>query len=302
MKQREHACLLCGAEFNRQSIKNKFVYGGQPEQHFWQCAVCDVIYLHPPTTNEDDAVFYETEFDKWMAKRSGDETWTTPAIQFSKMQKRELPLRLPWLKKLVQPGQSVLEVGSSSGFTLAVLQEWGCDCVGVELNHEYADYARQLGLRVYSNWQELEAGENRGFHLLLHYYVLEHMRDPLAFLNECLCYVAPGGRMMFEVPNGNDPLTFLYQIPAFNEFYWWRAHHWYFTPKSLGYLLGQLGRAYEIHPGQRYDLSNHIHWMLTGQPGGMGKYSHIFSPKTERCYKEDLKRHWLCDYLIAVIF
>lgn len=296
-----HTCLLCHANADRQFVKSPIVYGGQPEQQFWQCAVCDAIYLYPATTDKDDMRFYETEFDKWMAKRSGDDTWTQPDIQFSKMQKRELPLRMPWLEKMASSGERVLEIGSSSGFTLAVLKERGCDCVGLEVSPEYAAYARQLGLPTYMNWQELELAGYSNFDLVLHYYVLEHVNDPLSFLRQSWRYVAPGGRMMFEVPNGNDPLSALYHIPAFEDFYWWRAHHWYFTPKSLAHLLDQLGRPYEIHPGQRYDLSNHLHWMLTGQPGGMGKYSHIFSRETEQSYAEDLKRNWLCDYIVAVI-
>jgi len=294
-------CPLCGAESNRQSVKSPKVYGGSAEQKFWQCGQCDVIYLFPVTSEEEDLKFYENEFDKWMVKRSGDDTWTDPAIQFSKMQKRELPLRLPWLEKYAQPGRRVVEIGSSSGFMLAVLKEWGCDCTGIEVSPSYADYARKLGLKTYSRWEEMPEVERGNYDLLLHYYVLEHMSRPLEFLADCLKHISTGGKMLFEVPNGNDPLISLYKIPAFNDFYWWRAHHWYFTPKSLGYLLDQLGRPYEIHPGQRYDLSNHINWMLTGKPGGMGKYSHIFSPETEKSYAEDLKRNWACDYLIAVI-
>ena len=301
MQQGNQACRLCGAGFEHQSVKSDIVYGGLPEQKFWQCSACGAIYLYPAPTDEEDARFYEKEFNQWMVKRSGDDKWTNPETHFSKLQKREMPLRLPWLEKFAKSGQRILEIGSSSGFTLAVLKEWGCDCTGVELNLEYANYAWQLGLRIYSNWQELAAADADPFDLVLHYYVLEHVSDPLGFLKECFRYVAPGGRMMFEVPNGNDPLTALYRIPAFDAFYWMRAHHWYFTPKSLGYLLDQLGRPYEIHPGQRYDLSNHIHWMLTGKPGGMGKYSHIFSPETERSYAEDLKRSGFCDYLLAIV-
>ncbi|MDO9372310.1 MAG: hypothetical protein Q7U07_06940 [Gammaproteobacteria bacterium] len=66
-------------------------------------------------------------------------------------------------------------------------------------------------------------------------------------------------------------------------------------------LLHWLGRKFEVRPGQRYDLPNHMHWMLAGQPGGMGKYSHILSRETERSYAEDLKRNGYCDYLIAII-
>jgi len=295
------ACPLCGAGARQQQVKIKIVYGGTPEQHFLQCSSCDVIYLFPATTDVDDKRFYEHDFDKWMAKRSGDESWAKPEVQFDKLGARELPLRMPWLQKFVRPGMRVLEVGSSSGFTLAALRQIGCECVGVELSPEYAEYARRLGLDTYSSLQELEASGSTQFDLVLHYYVLEHVNKPRAFLEECLRYLAPGGRMIFEVPCAKDPLTALYKIPAFDAFYWWRAHHWYFTPDSLDTLLSQLGCEFEVYPGQRYDLSNHLHWMLTGQPGGMGKYSHIFSQDTERSYAEDMKRSGFCDYLIAII-
>jgi 2-polyprenyl-3-methyl-5-hydroxy-6-metoxy-1,4-benzoquinol methylase len=294
-------CPLCRASKENQMIKSKVVYGGQPNQIFYQCTSCDVIYLYPPTTNDDDIQFYENEFDKWMVKRSGDDAWTDPAIQFKKMQKRELPLRLPYLKKIIKPEIRVLEIGSSSGFLLKVLQELGCDCVGVEISPAFAEYARKQGLRIYPNLFELDKGETKTFDVVLHYYVLEHVSDPLNFLKSCIGYLGIDGCMMFEVPNGNDPLTALYKIESFNAFYWWRAHHWYFTPKSLSYLLDQMEKTYKIIPGQRYDLSNHIHWMLTGQPGGMGKYSHIFSSGTEKAYAKDLKRSGFYDYIIGVV-
>lgn len=294
-------CHLCGAEADKQSVKCDKVYGGIPEQSFWQCSMCDAIYLFPNVSKEEDTRFYQNEFDKWMVKRSGEDTWTDPAIQFSKMKKRELPLRSAWIKKLLKPGMKVLEIGSSSGFTLQYIRELGGVCTGVELSPQYAAYANSLGLKTYENLDELKESGDTLFDLVLHYYVLEHVIEPLEFLKECLKYVAAGGKIMFEVPNANDPLSSLYKIPAFNAFYWWRAHHWYFLPKSLGYLLDKLGCSYEIYPGQRYDLSNHIHWMLTGQPGGMGKYSHIFSKKTEKSYTEDLKRNMCCDYLVAIV-
>ena len=71
--------------------------------------------------------------------------------------------------------------------------------------------------------------------------------------------------------------------------------------QSLGYLLEKLGRLFEIFPGQRYDLSNHIYWLMTGQSEGLWKYSHIFSPETQRPFAEDLKQSGHCDYLIGII-
>jgi SAM-dependent methyltransferase len=281
-------------------VKVETVYGGAPGQRFWECGACKVIYLHPTTSDADDKAFYEQDFDKWMAKRSGDESWSKPEVQFEKLGGREMPLRMPWLEKLTRPGQRVLEIGSSSGFTLEALKKRGCECTGIELSPEYADYARSRGISTHSSLKALEKSGEK-FDLVLHYYVLEHVNEPRTFLEECLRYLAPGGKLMFEVPASSDPLTSLYRIPAFDKFYWWRAHHWYFNRESLGFLLGQLGRPFEIHPGQRYDLSNHLHWAITGQPGGLGKYSYIFGTETERAYAEDLKRSWHCDYLIAIV-
>src|SRR5258706_14152724 len=104
-------CPLCAAPPALQSVRSEVVYGGTPDQRFWQCATCDAIYLYPTTTDAEDMAFYETEFDKWMVQRSGDETWTDPAIQFVNMQKRELPLRGPWLDKYAKSRDRVLDMG-----------------------------------------------------------------------------------------------------------------------------------------------------------------------------------------------
>ena len=57
----------------------------------------------------------------------------------------------------------------------------------------------------------------------------------------------------------------------------------------------------EIQAEQRYDLSNHMHWMTAGKPGGHGKYNAVFSPATLAAYAEDLKRKFLCDTLVATV-
>lgn len=301
MKPEPRACLLCNSDRTHQRIRCNDVYGGTPLQAFWQCDFCDAIYLFPIASEEDDKTFYENQFDKWMAKRSGDESWSEPGNQFLSWSAREMPLRKPWLDKLCSPGTAVLEIGSSSGFMLKPLQDMGCEVMGVELSHAYREFARDKGIQTVASMDDLGDIHVEKYDILLHYYVLEHVTDPLSFLEALLRFLKPGGKMMFEVPNANDPLISLYKIPQFELFYWWRAHHWYFTPKSLGYLLTKLGRPFEIFPGQRYDLSNHLHWLMTGKPGGLRKYSHIFSPETEQSYSDDLKRSGHCDYLVGIV-
>jgi hypothetical protein len=90
-------------------------------------------------------------------------------------------------------------------------------------------------------------------------------------------------------------------VPAFEQFYWSVAHHWYFTKESLSRVLEKAGYAFELLPEQRYDISNHMVWMQEGKPGGMGRYNHVFDEELNRKYKEQLKRHWTCDTIVAIV-
>ena len=65
--------------------------------------------------------------------------------------------------------------------------------------------------------------------------------------------------------------------------------------------MNQTGYTFELFPEQRYDISNHMTWMLDGKPGGLGRYKDIFGEELDRLYKERLKKNWLCDTLVAVV-
>jgi len=98
-----------------------------------------------------------------------------------------------------------------------------------------------------------------------------------------------------------DPLYSIYDIPAFERFYWSVAHHWYFTKNSIKFLLEQFGLSYEIGLDQRYDLSNHMVWARDGRPGGMARFSSFFGQELEDQYKAALVNSGHCDTLYAIV-
>lgn len=294
-------CRFCDADPSSQSIKGHFVYGGTPDQHFWECSDCQMIYLSPPFDEANEKEFYGKEFEKFMAKRAGqDMDWTGPEKHFQSNQ-REVQRRLPFLEPYLKKGQRVLEVGCSSGFMLSALKEKGLDVYGLDPSGGFVDYVRSKQIPVYHSLNELESEANCNFDLIIHYYVFEHIRRPVQFLNEYMPLLNDGGKMIFEVPCASDPLVELYKIPAFGEFYWSVVHHWYFNKESLPRVFKKAGYSYEIYPEQRYDISNHMTWMLDGKPGGLGKYSEIFGSELDHLYKERLKKNWTCDTIIAVV-
>jgi len=294
-------CRFCHAKPSLQSIKGEFVYGGTSEQHFWQCDACKMIYHFPPFTEEEEILFYKKEFEKYMETRSAqDKDWSGPEKHFTSNQ-REVERRIPFLEPYLAKEQKILEIGCSSGFMLNALKEKGIDVYGLDPSEGFIEFVKAKGVQVYKDLKGLQKNHDIQFDLIIHYYVLEHIRNPIEFINQYMELLNATGKMIFEVPCATDPLIDLYKVPAFDKFYWSVAHHWYFNRESLKEVLKKTGYNFELFPEQRYDLSNHMVWMQEGKPGGLGRYSDIFGGNLDELYKEKLKEHWLCDTIIALV-
>ena len=157
------------------------------------------------------------------------------------------------------------------------LRKHGLKTIGIELSGAFGSYLRKNGHEFFTSLNDLRiAKPNIKFNLITHFFVLEHIADTRSFLEEQLTLLDDHGIIIAEVPCVNDPLTSLYKIPEFEQFYWSIAHHYYFSPKSISSILDSINCQYTLVPEQRYDLSNHLRWLETGKPGGQKYYSDIF--------------------------
>ena len=175
--------------------------------------------------------------------------------------------------------------------------------MAVEPSGVFAEYVSGRGIRCFATIEEFltDRVAADGFDLILHYYVMEHIADPVGFLKTQLGLLKPGGRIIFEVPNANDALTKLYEIPAYERFIWVVSHRWYFTEKSLAATIAKAGGRGEIRLDQRYDLSNHIVWARDGKPGGMGRFTKVLGQDVEDLYRKALIRAGFGDTLIGIV-
>ncbi|MDD5298978.1 MAG: class I SAM-dependent methyltransferase [Gallionella sp.] len=296
-------CPMCLAGREKQSVVTPHVYGGNVRGHaFFHCQDCDVRYQYPGLTPEEEVRFYAAEFEGFMAGRAGNKGGWDKAEDHIRANEPTRLRRMKYLQPILAKGASLLEVGCSSGFMLFPLAEAGHDCVGIEPSGVFSEYVKERGLPVYESLNQLRQLAVRSqFDAILHFFVMEHIAQPRAFLEAQLALLKPGGKIIFEIPNAADPLYSVYDIPAFERFYWSVAHPWYFSESSLHYLLGQLGRPYEILRDQRYDLSNHMVWARDGRPGGMGRFTEALGSELEESYKQALIRNGKCDTLIGII-
>jgi 2-polyprenyl-3-methyl-5-hydroxy-6-metoxy-1,4-benzoquinol methylase len=294
-------CRLCAADSKHLSLRAPHVFGGESSHAFWECDQCGIIFLSPVPSPQDEARFYRQEFEKFMDARSGPAQGWTKAEAHVASNQDNVARRMKVLAPYLRDGVDVLEIGCSSGFMLGAITAAGGRCCGVEPSAVFTEYLQAKGYPVYASLEELEAREPQRYDLIVHFFVLEHIADPDEFLNRQLRLLKPGGRVIMEVPSATDALTSLYRIPAFEMFYWSIAHHYYYRPNSLHFLLNRLGVRFQLSHCQRYDLSNHMTWMNEGKPGGQGRYAKAFSAELVEIYRRDLIAAGYADTVFVVL-
>jgi hypothetical protein len=103
-----------------------------------------------------------------------------------------------------------------------------------------------------------------------------------------------------EVPSSSDALLSLYNSVPFQNFTYWSPHLFLFNPDTFKKLSKKADLSLNwVKSIQRYPLSNHLHWLSHGLPGGHEKWSFLDSPNLTSAYEETLASLGITDTLIA---
>ena len=196
---------------------------------------------------------------------------------------------------------SLLEIGAGNASFLAYVHEMlpnlSAACVEPD--------SRTKPLRDQLSWltqyQNISAIGDQRFDVVCIFHVLEHILDPLPFLQRCISLVGKGGRLIIEVPSLDDPLASLYDLPAYMDFFFQKQHPYYYSASSLSRMINALGNRVEaMIPHQRYGLDNHLNWLRNSEPGGNADLRTIFT-EADASYRKSLEDSGHADAVVAVV-
>jgi SAM-dependent methyltransferase len=140
------------------------------------------------------------------------------------------------------------------------------------------------------------------YDIITAFHVIEHLPDPRATLAELGARLAKKGRLIIEVPSASDALLTLYDCAAFQNFTYWSQHLFLFNAPTMGELVRQSGlRLVSIQQYQRYPLSNHLHWLSHGSPGGHQRWAFLDNAILSNAYAASLASVGMCDTIIAYV-
>ena len=137
-------------------------------------------------------------------------------------------------------GRTLLDIGCGNGGNLSSFVAAGFATTGIEPDPEARKVAMQVG-EIHEGTAEALPQDlgGRRFDTVLFSHVLEHCIDPAAALANARQLVAPGGRLIVEVPN-NEALAFwtFKQLWPFTDV---PRHLHFFTESSLRELVKAAG-------------------------------------------------------------
>lgn len=165
------------------------------------CRDCGMVqHAHIPS-NEELAEFYSSQY------RLAYNGESTPGVRRIYREWFRAQERFNVLKKLVQPGERVFEVGSGIGCNLKHFENYGCTVAGIEPGEGFSRFSRdQMRINVRCAFlEDLDPGVDAGQSMVLLTHVLEHLPNPVASLQMIGKLLKPNGHLYVEVPNFGLP-------------------------------------------------------------------------------------------------
>ena len=112
--------------------------------------------------------------------------------------------RLRRINKLMPNRGRLLDIGSGLGFFLKVAQTDGWDVTGVEPQESAAEHCRKsFNINPHVGLLQDQNFDPESFDVVTLWDVLEHVHNPLEFLDKCIELVAPKGLLILAIPNAS---------------------------------------------------------------------------------------------------
>jgi SAM-dependent methyltransferase len=195
-------------------------------------------------------------------------------------------------------GKRWLDVGTGRGLILNLLRPAAKMAVGVEPTRALRDQGRANGLTIFASVDEVVGS----FDCITLFSVFEHLLDPIGMLKALRRLLAPGGRIILEVPHARDFLLMELDCDPFRAFTLWSEHLVLHTRESLVRLAQLAGFGNCVVRGyQRYPISNHLHWLRHGRPGGHERWNFLNSEALHQEYAAALHAIDRTDTLVAYL-
>lgn len=225
------SCTLCGC---RESVEQ---FREDPFRVV-ACADCGLVYVTPRLKPEVlPEVYNEDYWSSKSPKERGYSDYRSQAPLYLKTFRKRLAL----VNEHFSSRGKALDIGCAAGFFLKVLHDDGWEVDGVELSPAIAAHAREdYGFdQVHVGPIETSPYAEKSFDLITMWDVVEHVPEPIPFLEKSLSLLKDDGVLILETQNVKS--KFAQKLGPKWHHYKHLEHLYHFDPSTIELLLGKVG-------------------------------------------------------------
>ena len=165
---------------------------------FFRCSNCKLIYQYPQPVQTDLSLRYDDNYFEY--EIDNEESF------FSLMLKTLDDIRFTARTALLNNGSAeFLDVGCATGLLLKHMESLGWKSRGVELCPSSAEYGKNIRkLDIFNGTLEQAEYSNNQFSIVHSSHLIEHLTDPLAYIQEVFRILKPGGFLITTTPNASS--------------------------------------------------------------------------------------------------
>lgn len=221
-------CYLCGSEH---------IYHYHTDhtgRKIYKCKNCKIQFLNPQYTNEYLADFYS----RYVIE---DPRWIEPFLNCHNFY-------LSLIEKYNVNKGLLLDIGCGGGYILTAAQNRGWQVEGYDVDCEFVkSLQKKLNIKIHcGDFTKIKWKKNYYDVITLH-QVIEHLKNPVEYIEIISSSLKKSGILFIALPNINSlscRLKFLQERIKIRKkkvgaYYSANHHLWYYTPKTLKYLLNK---------------------------------------------------------------
>lgn len=217
-------CPLCQSNI---AVKQFHEY---PRFTLLECTACELVFQASPAHVNEQSLVDEVYNAGWIQMRE----------QFAHLTFQDHALFNTLLLEIFKPQKGkLLEIGSGTGEFLYTAKNAGWEATGIEPSVLSCEYAKQHYLLelLPTIWNEDLARSIESVDAIAFWHVLEHIAQPIEFLNQLADVLKDDGYLFFSIPNLRSFTNATYHIhsPLFTEV----DHLYHYSMRSLSLLLEQ---------------------------------------------------------------
>ena len=226
-------CCICPAGTAARQLEK---FRPQPVM---QCNQCGLVYINAKPDQHEFVADAAGQIDNNQNEKNV-EYWGFPQMyqKYQDIFDGYFAERLERLKQYQPKIRKVLDIGCGFGLFMKYLTNNGIKTCGFDIDGESIKYASNtLGLNVeHNSFKQYHANhQNKRVDAIVACDVLEHIAEPIEFLDQCRQMIGTDGLLYIQVPNVLGDV-----MPTGGSFNW-PYHIWQFTPKTLQKLLENNG-------------------------------------------------------------